>query len=308
MSNTNEKAYIYSIQHYCIHDGPGIRTVVFFKGCQLKCRWCANPESQSAKKEIGFFRNKCRMCGACLKACKQQALDLNAESRIDRSICTLCGDCVEVCPYNAYKLFGETKTCEELMEQVSKDRPFYRKSGGGVTLSGGEPTMQAGFVLAFLKELKQAGIHTALETNGCFPGDMLPELTSCTDMFLYDIKHMDSARHKQYTGMPNELILENIYRIAVEYRSELIMRIPVIPGFNDDGDNMKATAQFSRELSEKGSLQGVHLLGFHNMASAKYEALQMKYDYGKIPMYTDEQLDQLADYFKRKHVNVQIGG
>ena len=168
--------------------------------------------------------------------------------------------------------------------------------------------MQADFVLAFLKELKQAGIHTALETNGNFSADILAQFVSCTDLFLYDIKHMDTAKHKQYTGVPNKLILENMYKIAVEYRSEVIMRIPLIPGFNDDDDNMKATAHFSKELSEKGSLKGVHLLGFHNMASGKYEALQKKYNYEQTPMYTVEQLDHLSDYFIREHVNVQVGG
>jgi len=259
-------------------------------------------------KEIGFFRNKCRMCGACLNACKHQAIDLNAENRIDRLICTLCGDCAEVCPYDAYKLFGEIRTCDELMEQVGKDRLFYRKSGGGVTLSGGEPTMQSGFILAFLKKLKQAGIHTAMETNGHFSAAILEELIPHTDLFLYDIKHMNTAKHRRYTGVPNKLILENIYKIAVEFQAEVIMRVPLIPGFNDDDDNMKATARFSKELFEKGSLRGVHLLGFHNMASAKYEALHKKYDYGQIPMYTTEQMEQLTEYFEREHVTVQIGG
>lgn len=308
MRNTEEKAIINRIQHYCMHDGPGIRTVVFFKGCHLHCGWCANPESQRAQQEIGFFHSKCRMCGACLKACKRQAIDFHAESRINRLKCTLCGDCVETCPYGAYELFGEAITRKELMDQVEKDRPFYRKSGGGVTVSGGEPTEQFDFLLNFLTELKKTGIHTAIETNGRFSADRLAKLIPCTDLFLCDVKHMNTAKHKQYTGVPNKLILENVYRIAVEYQSELILRIPLIPGFNDDADNLKATARFSRELSEKGRLCGVHLLGFHNMASSKYEALQREYRYKNMPSFTAEQLNQFADYFSKEHVNVQIGG
>lgn len=308
LRNTEEKALVYSIQHYCMHDGPGIRTVVFFKGCHLHCGWCANPESQRPKQEIGYFHNKCRMCGACLTACKQQAIDLHAEHRIDHSKCTLCGDCVETCPNGAYELFGRPATREELMEQVVKDRPFYRKSGGGVTLSGGEPTEQFDFILNFLTRLKQAGIHTALETNGQFSADRLARLIPCTDLFLCDIKHMHSARHKQFTGVPNEPALENLYRIAVDDRSDLILRMPLIPGFNDDAENLEATARFSRELSERGHLLGVHLLGFHSMASSKYEALQRDYAYKQTPMYTAEQLERFADYFRAEQVPVQIGG
>lgn len=308
MRSTEEKALIYSIQHYCMHDGPGIRTVVFFKGCHLHCGWCANPESQCAKKEIGFFQNKCRMCGACVAVCKQQAIDLNAKNRIDLAKCTLCGDCVEACQNGAYQLFGEMITAEELIDQVSKDRPFYRKSGGGVTLSGGEPTEQFDFIRNVLTKLKQAGIHTAIETNGNFPTDRLDQLISCTNLFLCDVKHMNSDKHKLYTGVSNKFILENIYRISVEYQSDLILRMPLIPGFNDDTNNLAATARFSRELSEKGRLREVHLLGFHNMASSKYQALQREYQYKQTSVYTTEQLDRFADFFRKEQVSVQIGG
>jgi pyruvate formate lyase activating enzyme len=168
--------------------------------------------------------------------------------------------------------------------------------------------MQIDVLVSFLKELKQMGIHTAIETNGCFSAEDRARLVSCTDLFLYDIKHMDSAKHEQFTGVPNEEILDNIHKLAVDYGSEVIMRVPLIPGFNDDEDNMKATARLGKELAEKGRLLGVHLLGFHNMASGKYEALQRKYGYRETPGYSDEQLNRFTEYFKNEHVNVQIGG
>lgn len=168
--------------------------------------------------------------------------------------------------------------------------------------------MQIDFITAFLKELKQAGIHTAVETCGFFPAETLNRLVPCTGLFLFDVKHMDTAKHKQFTGASNGQILENIRRLAIEYRSEVIMRVPVIPGFNDDDGNMTAAARFAGELSEKGSLRGVHLLGFHNMASGKYEALQREYGYSETKGYTDGELERFAGFFKSEHVNVQIGG
>lgn len=304
----DKKAHIYSIQHFCTHDGPGIRTVVFFKGCQMNCGWCANPESQSFQNEIGFFRDKCRMCGACQTACNQGAIDIRSEHRINRSLCTLCGKCAEVCPCDAYKLFGEYQTCGQLLKRVLKDRPFYRKSGGGVTASGGEPTLQTDFLVGFFDALKREGISTALETNGCFSSEMLDRLVPCTDTFLYDIKHMDSAIHERFTGVPNELILQNIYKLAVQYRAHVILRMPLIPGFNDDDDNLKATARFACRLSQDGTLHEVHLLKFHNMASNKYESLQRSYSYQTTVPYTPDRLSQLVKIFKAEYPDVVVGG
>ena len=303
-----QKAHIYSIQHFCTHDGPGIRTVVFFKGCQLNCGWCANPESQSFQNELGFFRDKCRMCGACQAACNQGAIDIRSERRVNLSLCTLCGRCAEACPYDAYKLFGEYQTCEQLLERVLRDRPFYRKSGGGVTVSGGEPTLQMAFLVGFFHALKREGISTALETNGCFPEEKLDRLVPCTDIFLYDIKHMDSATHERFTGVPNEQILQNICKLAIQYRADVIMRMPVIPGFNDDDDNLKATARFARRLSEEGTLKGVHLLAFHNMASNKYEALQRNYSYQAIAPYTPDRFNHIVETFRSEYPDVETGG
>jgi len=302
------KAHIYNIQHFCTHDGPGIRTVVFFKGCQLKCGWCANPESQSTKDEIGFFRDKCRMCGACQLACDSGAIDIRSERRINRSLCTRCGQCAEVCPYDAYKLFGEYKTCDQLVERVLRDRPFYRKSGGGVTASGGEPTLQLGFLIRFFHALKREGIHTALETHGYFPAEKLASLAECTDTFLFDIKHTDSAAHQRHTGVPNELILQNIYELAVVHRADVVMRVPLIPGFNDDDGNLTATARLARRLSQQGTLKGVHLLKFHNLAISKYAALEREYAYGTTAPYTAERFDHIVGTFRAEYPNVVIGG
>jgi pyruvate formate lyase activating enzyme len=306
--NASGQAHIYNIQHFCTHDGPGIRTVVFFKGCQLKCGWCANPESQNLKDEIGFFRDKCRMCGACQPVCGPGAIDIHSESRINRSLCTRCGKCAEVCPHDAYTLFGEYKTCDQLLERVLRDRPFYRKSGGGVTASGGEPTLHMDFLIQFFHALKREGIHTALETHGFVPTEMLGSLAECTDIFLFDIKHMDSSMHKRFTGVPNELILQNIHELAVVHRADVVMRVPLIPGFNDDDDNLKATAQLARRLSQEGTLKGVHLLKFHSMASNKYAALERKYAYETIVPYTAEQFDHIVGTFRSEYPDAVIGG
>jgi pyruvate formate lyase activating enzyme len=307
MENNEKQAFIYSIQHYCIHDGPGIRTTVFFKGCQMQCAWCANPESKSSCQEIAFFAGKCKMCGQCIEACRYGALDLTSRERIDRSKCTLCGDCVYVCPNDAYRIFGEYMSLDELVDEVMKDRKFYRKSGGGVTVSGGEPSTQAEFITAFLSELKRLGVHTAMETNGHMADVVLDRLIPVVDLFLYDIKQMDPVKHEKYTGVGNQQVLDNIRRLTLEHKVPVTMRVPLIPGVNDDEHNLTQTAQLAAMLS-KGSLTGVHLLKFHNMAAGKYTALNTDYDFARTDPQTDLRLEEIRQLFESYGVKTQIGG
>jgi len=308
LTDLQRKGLIYNIQHYCIHDGRGIRTAVFMKGCQLKCGWCANPESQCRKKEIGFFGDKCTLCGACARACGKGAIDLASPRRIDTSRCDACGDCVYACPGEALAAFGQEKTCGELVAEAEKDRPFYRKSGGGVTITGGEPTLQGEFLLELLTALRAHGLHTAIETHGHMPDELLQRTAPLVDQFLFDIKHMDSKKHAAGTGVPNEQIIKNMLKLALDYKAHVTMRVPLIPGFNDDNANMENTAIFAQALKEKGSLQGVHLLPFHALATNKYAALGKEYAYRNGAPQKDERLSQILEYFRRRSVQVQIGG
>lgn len=278
---------IYSIQRYCIHDGDGIRTVIFFKGCQLRCPWCANPESQSFRQEIGYHANKCIACKSCENICPYNAVK---NGRIDQALCRLCGKCVDACPAEALQLYGKELTVQELVEEVLKDRKFYRKSGGGVTLSGGEAILQPDIVFPLLEALKEKQIHTALESNACFSSEVCHRLLPLTDQFLLDLKHMDSAIHEKILGMPNTQVLTNL-KIASTKR--LTIRIPLIPGFNDDDKNLIASAKFAQELHCP-----VDLLGYHNLGSAKYKALGREYPYQGCISYSPEQLKDKKEFMR----------
>lgn len=276
-NSEKNKGLVYSIQRYSIHDGPGIRTLIFFKGCQMKCPWCSNPESQNSCREIAFSAGKCRDCGKCAKVCAPGAIDLQAQNRIDRSKCDLCGLCVRSCPNEAYTIFGKWMTVDELIAEVEKDRPFYRKSGGGITVSGGEPTLQYEFIREFLKECKNRGLDTAIETHGYAQWNIIESLAPYIDLFQTDIKHMNSELHEKVTGYPNNQILNNIRSLAIDAKKKVAIRIPLIPGFNDTDENIQAVAEFARQINAGGYLHMVHILPYHAMGQSKYEALDRIY-------------------------------
>ena len=287
---------IYDIQRNCIHDGDGIRTVVFFKGCDLKCGWCANPESQSFAKERGFFANKCTQCGACLLACPTGAVS-------GQNACVFCGKCEYVCLSEAVKLYGREYAVEEVVDLVLKDEPFYRTSGGGVTLSGGEPTMQPDYLRALLRALKQKNVHTCIESHGGFSDEIRQMLLLYVDQFLIDLKHMDSETCKRFTGRGNEQTLNNILAIA-EAGKDITIRIPVIPGFNDTEQNMRESAGFAKRVG-----LDVHLLAFHKMASGKYEALVGRdYAYANCDTIPEETMERFVQIFAEHGVKATIGG
>lgn len=271
MKNNKEvyNGVVFNIQKYSIHDGPGIRTTVFLKGCPLRCYWCQNPESQKKEPEIILFKDRCTLCGRCVAVCPSGASSLSvASSIIDRSKCTGCGKCVEACPNDARQLVGKYMTVDEVVEEVLKDVKFYQNSGGGVTLSGGDPIAQLGFALAILKRCKEAGLHTALETCGYTRWSTMEKLLKYTDLVLFDIKHMDSKKHIEGTRTPNSIILKNAKRIA--QLKPLKVRVPLIPGFNDSVEHISQLARFVRK--ELGFVD-IELLPYNKLGEVKYDRL-----------------------------------
>lgn len=270
------KGLVFNIQRYSIHDGPGIRTVVFLKGCPLSCLWCCNPESQSFAPELEYRFSLCQHCGRCIAACPEKAIHSDpwapAEEKINRSLCTLCGECVAVCPSGALKLIGQWMSVEEVLAEVGRDASYYRRSGGGVTLSGGEPLAQPDFTLELLRACYDRNIHTAVETSGAVSWRLYERILPFTDVFLYDIKHMDSEAHRRLTGAPNERILENARRLA-SAGAQMILRLPLIPGLNTDEDNLRAAARLAAELQ----VVEVHLMPFHQLGKDKYRQLGRVY-------------------------------
>lgn len=276
-----KKAVIFDIERNSYVDGPGIRTTVFFKGCNLKCAWCHNPESQSAKPQMMFYASKCTGCGKCRSVCP------NGMTK-----CTLCGKCELYCPTDARKVCGREYTVDEVLREVVKDKAFYENSGGGVTFSGGECMLQVDFLAEILEKCKQNGISTAVDTAGCVPFEGFEKVLPYTDIFLYDIKCIDSARHREYTGVGNELILENLEKL-LSHGAEVIIRIPVISGVNDSAEEM---AKIKAMLDGFGGVKRVELLPYHAMGENKYRALGLEPTLFKAPDKAElESLKQIFD-------------
>ncbi len=265
-------ALVTNIQGYSIHDGPGIRTVVFLKGCGLNCRWCANPEGISPEIQIGFIKNLCTHCGKCVPACPAGALSLDEKKhRIDYSKCTSCGKCAEACLYKALVLYGREMSVDEVFDAVRRDKMFYDTSSGGVTVSGGEPLMYAPFVKALFGLCREAGINTCVETSGYVNTEHLLSVLSMTDYLLFDLKHMNSDIHMNYTGQRNDLILANA-RLAAESGADILFRVPLMPAVNDTPENIKETAAFIKSIMARPRVQ---LMPFHRLGDSKYQALDL---------------------------------
>jgi pyruvate formate lyase activating enzyme len=298
-----ESGIVFDIKHFAVHDGPGIRTTVFLKGCPLRCLWCHSPESQSPRPEVAYYPNLCISCGACVEACPNGAQTLGTP-KILRELCTGVGRCAEECYAGATIMYGEEATVEDVLEEVDKDRLLYETSGGGVTLSGGEPTMQPGFAATLLGALKEHGYHTALDTSGHTERSVFENVLANADLVLYDLKHMDSFIHEEITGVPNRLILANLESVAASGKT-LVVRVPVIPGYNDSPGNFKAMAGFLGGL--KG-VESVELLPYHNLGAPKYLALGREYPLEGLRSPEPGELSELGRLLEAEGLRVVIEG
>lgn len=298
------KGIVFNIQRFTVHDGPGIRTEVFLKGCPLRCLWCDNPESFHFYQEVGVFSQRCigiDKCGRCLDACsiskEGKSIFIIKENKIagiNREICTNCLKCAEVCPANALIIWGKSMTINEVMSEIMRDLPFYEKSNGGVTISGGDPLVQWKFTLELLKECKKRGLHTCVESELHTNWEIIEKILPYTDLFLTDIKHMDPVKHKEYTGVSNWLILENIKKLA-KLGKPIVIRIPVIPGLNDSIENIRKTSEFI--VQELGAtVKQVQLLPYHTLGHPKYESLDLKYPLENLNVPPKQQFKEHIDY------------
>jgi pyruvate formate lyase activating enzyme len=296
------------IDKFASHDGPGIRTTVFLKGCPISCIWCHSPESRLNRPELIYQGERCTACWLCLEECPQDALRMGyggekAVAILDRSQCDTCGKCVDVCYPGALKLAGSYVTVGEVIARVEQDIPYFRRSGGGVTLSGGEPAQQAKFAYHFLLACREKEIHTALETTGYAKWEVISTLAEVTDLFLFDIKFIDPQSHQKYTGVPNNIILSNLQKLA-ETGREIHVRVPCIAGVNDSPEQIQAVARFVSSIG----LSQLVLLPYNGAAGAKYEWLGHDFALPDAETQSDDYLNELAHICRQTGLSVQIGG
>jgi pyruvate formate lyase activating enzyme len=301
-----EAGLIFDIERFAINDGGGIRTLVFLKGCPLHCTWCANPESMVRQPEIIQMRNHCIACHKCVTACPVDAIHLGEDGGpvIDRTRCNLCAICTQGCYAGALNIAGRYVTIPELMAEVERDRPFYDRSGGGVTFSGGEPTAQAAFLLAALREAKRRNLHTAIETCGFVSWETFEPILRFVDVVLYDIKHMDSGEHRRLTGVPNELIIANLKRISALGR-RVRVRLPLVPGCNDSPENVGATAAL---VASMPNVQALDILPYHRLGEPKWGELDRSYQLHGVLPPEKAHVTGLAEVARSYNISVTIGG
>jgi len=270
------RGVIFDVVRFATHDGRGIRTTIFFKGCPLDCWWCHNPEGQARVPERAFRENRCLRCGECVDACVESAISMTygGPLLVDPAVCRLDGACVDACPTGATEILGRTASVEELLEELERDAVFHEESGGGATFSGGEPLLQPGLLLPLLDACRERGIHTTVDTCGHAPSEILDAAAARADAFLYDVKHVDDERHRHFTGVSNRLILDNLHRVTWRRREtgapELTVRVPVIAGVNDDDEAVGRLAAF---LAALDPAPPVDLLPCHTLGAAKYARL-----------------------------------
>jgi pyruvate formate lyase activating enzyme len=296
---------VFDIKKFSIHDGPGIRTTVFFKGCPLSCWWCHNPEGQSPQPELVLRESRCIGCGACLEVCDQGAISWDGDVvSTDREKCVLSGACVEVCYAEAREMVGQEMTVAEVMAEIGRDIAFYDQSGGGVTFSGGEPLLQRDFLLALLRACKEEEIHTAVDTCGFATWETLDSIRKHVDLFLYDLKLMDDAKHRKFTGVSNELILKNLQRLSAQGH-DIFLRVPIIPGINDDAENIRQIGTFAAALPH---LKRVDILPYHRAAAEKYHRLNKIYGLPETRPPSDEKMAEITQILRGFGLQVKTGG
>lgn len=296
---------VFNIQKYSIHDGYGIRTTVFLKGCPLSCKWCHNPESLSKDIQVVLYEERCTLCGRCVEACPEDALKIeNDRLLIDRDKCNLCGCCEKVCLDNAIELAGKSSSVEEVMKEIEKDEVFYETSGGGVTFSGGEPFMQTEFLEELAKECKSKGYHVAIDTSGMTDYKNIKRLIKYTDLILYDLKLMDNEKHKEYIGASNKIIIENLKKLGKE-DVEIFIRLPLIRGINDSDDDIDKVIDLIKNIK---NISQVNLLEYHSMGKEKYDRLDMDYILKGDEQPGANRIMEIEEKFKMEGLKTVIGG
>jgi pyruvate formate lyase activating enzyme len=305
---SDPQGLIFDIRKYSLHDGPGVRTTVFFKGCPLECRWCCNPESQAGRPELVWVGERCLACDLCLSACEKEALSSAAAGgkTIDRERCDCCGVCARRCPGEALNLIGRRVTVEEVLDEVTRDALYFEASGGGLTLSGGEPLAQPEFAAELLRRYKheEKGGHTAVETCGFVAWPVIERVAPDVDLFLYDLKHLDPDEHRRLTGQDNRLVLDNARRLAAAGLG-LVMRLPLIAGVNDRREQLEAAADFILSLP---GVRRLDLLPYHRLGEPKYRRLGKAYALQGEPALTGETVARAVDILAAKGLEVTIGG
>ncbi|HEY32049.1 MAG TPA: glycyl-radical enzyme activating protein [Dehalococcoidia bacterium] len=297
-----ERGLVFLIQRYSVQDGPGLRTTIFMKGCPLRCQWCQNPESLSLHPDLMTHDTKCMLLGKCADACPLGAITIDRKSRkIDRAKCDLCFHCVDTCPTKALSKVGEYMTVAEVMAEIERDELFYRRSGGGVTVSGGEPLLQWQFVHRLLEACKQRHLHTALDTCGYAQWPILEKVLEHVDLVLYDIKHIDPELHKKATGKSNQRILRNLHLIPPH--KKVWLRLPLIPGFNDSRENLTELGKLGQEIG----VEKVSILPYHKLAEEKYRQLGMQRKMSPLKPPTKRQLQKVQPLIESFGLQVTIG-
>ena len=285
---------VFDIKRYAIHDGDGIRTTIFLKGCPLCCKWCHNPEGLDTKIQLGYIANTCMGCMRCIKRCKKGCLSIeNGQIRISES-CDACGECIEYCPTNSLKLIGQEMSLDRLRKEIEKDRIFYDTTGGGVTFSGGEVFMQTEFLLDALKLCKEMGVHTTIESSFMTRFENIKKVLNYVDQFIVDIKLMNADMHKEYTGVSNEIILNNIQKL-MEYDVSLLIRTPLIPNITATKENLVAIGEFVSKLEHTVDIE---LLNYNPLAESKYPMVQQEYTLNGLKPFTDSEVEKFYSYVK----------
>lgn len=297
------KALITNIQKCSTKDGPGIRTTIFFKGCPLDCAWCHNPETKSYVKDIMYDEEKCVRCGTCVKVCPNHAIHMEADLSTDLEKCIRCSLCTDFCVNNARHIIGEEYTLEKVIKEIKKDIAFYESSGGGVTLSGGEAMVQIDFIEELVKECKNLGISVAIDTCGYVPFENFEKIIDYVDIFLYDLKLMNSEKHKKYTGKTNKLILDNLKKLS-DYGANINIRIPLINNVNADMENILDTINFIKKLN----IKSINLLPYHDLGVYKYKKLQCRYDEKQMEKPDKKTVEKIKNIFEKEGFHIKIGG
>lgn len=302
----NEGVYVSDIQRYSVHDGPGIRTVVFFLGCPLRCEWCHNPETSNPKPQLMMNHQLCARCDSCMNICPNNAIYISELGQIatDKKKCNNCFKCIDECYYNARQLTGRYYTVEEVFNEVKKDKIIYKNTCGGITLSGGEPTLYPDFCNKLLKKFKMLKINTAIETCGYCDFNNFEKMINNIDLFLYDFKLFDMEKHKKYTGVDNKIILQNLKKL-LDHDKKVIIRIPLIPGVNDDVREFTNILNFIRELKK---INEIHIMPFHQIGSLKYDMLEIDYKMRNIDEENNMNIDKCKSLAEGMGFKVNIGG